>query len=58
MEKNKRIAVNSPEIGVYTPVALFSAERVKDAVVGYVEKKVPNVLVRPSAINSWFGSVL
>lgn len=44
--------VYSPEIGVYTPVAFFRAERLKDAVVGYVEKKVPRLFVKPRAISS------
>jgi hypothetical protein len=52
------IPVGIPAAGVLTPALDLSADLENDPVEGYALKSVPNVLLTPIAINSWFGLIL
>lgn len=47
-----RMPVNAPPSWVCTPLALLTAERAKEPVMAMDEKKLPKILLNPSAIIS------
>lgn len=57
-DNKTRQPVNIPPSVVRTPLALFTAVRVNEPVVGIDEKNDPNKLHRPSANISWVASIV